>query len=271
MKEEMDYRDLNRDAWNKRVGVHLNSDFYKLDLFRQGWNSLNEIEKELLGDVRDLDILHFQCHFGQDTLSLARLGARVTGVDISDAAIRAAKALSVEIGEDADFICCDLYDLEHHLERTFDIVYSSYGTVGWLPDLEKWGALINRYLKPGGRLILVDFHPFIWVFDDAFKNIAFRYFNSGPILEEFTGSYADRSAEIKQKTVTWNHSLSEIINSLLSKGLRLRRFDEYDYSPYDIFTSSENSAPGKYRIKGLADKLPLVYALEARKPKKDIA
>jgi SAM-dependent methyltransferase len=189
MNPEQEYFDMNRQAWNLKTEVHLRSDFYRHDAFLKGASSLNPIECHLLGDLDQRSVLHLQCHFGQDTLSLERLGAQVTGVDLSDSAIDTARATATDLGSSAEFICCNLYDLPQHLNRTFDLVFTSYGTIGWLPDLKRWAAVVSHFLKPGGRFIMVDFHPVVWMFDNQFGSVAYRYFNSGPIIETEQGTY----------------------------------------------------------------------------------
>ncbi|MFW5762178.1 MAG: class I SAM-dependent methyltransferase, partial [Cyclobacteriaceae bacterium] len=256
---------INRQSWNNRLEAHYQSDFYDVKGFLLGKSSLNRIELELLGDIKKKSILHLQCHFGQDTISLARLGARTTGIDLSDLAIEKAKALASECGEEASFICCDIYDLPNHLDKQFDIVFTSYGTIGWLPDLNQWAAIIARYLKPGGKFIMVEFHPVVWMFDDDFQKIAYHYFNYGAILENESGTYADPDAAINQDYVMWNHSLSEVFNSLLGQGMHIQSFQEYDYSPYACFKHTEEVSPKKYRIKHLENKIPMVFALEVTK------
>ncbi len=259
------YKKLNRDSWNKRTDLHIKSDFYDNDGFIKGRNSLNSIELDLLGDINGKQVLHLQCHFGQDTISLTRLGAHATGVDISDRAIEEARKLAEETRSDAEFIRCDLYDLPGRLDRKFDIVFSSYGTIGWLPDVDKWAALINRYLKKGGRFVFAEFHPFVWMYDDDFSKIRYSYFNTGPIIEAEQGTYADKTADLIQEQVWWNHGLGEVIQGLIDQDLVLKRIREFDYSPYSNFNGSEQYEPGKYRIRGLDSKIPIVYALEAVK------
>ena len=183
MDSTSNYIKKNKTLWNKRTDYHFNSEFYDVDNFINGKSSLNDIELDLLGDIKNKTILHLQCHFGQDTLSLARLGAIVTGVDLSDNAINKAKELAVKLNSNARFICCDVYDLPEHLKEKFDIVFTSYGTIGWLPDLNKWARLIADFLKPGGTFILVEFHPFLWIFDNDFNNVEYSYFKSEPIVE----------------------------------------------------------------------------------------
>jgi SAM-dependent methyltransferase len=268
MSTSPSYLDLNRSLWDARTKHHLASDFYAVDAFKAGRSSLNSIELALLGDVAGQRVLHLQCHFGQDSLSLARMGAQVTGIDLSADAIAAARQLSAELKVPAEFVCCDVYDLPAHLpaEAQFDVVFTSYGVLGWLPDLARWAALVGRYLRPGGRLILVEFHPVVWMFNNDFTHLEYSYFNTGPIKETETGTYAERDADITHQSVTWNHSLSEVIGSLLGQGLQLQHFDEYDYSPYNCFAHTVALADGTYRIGPLGDKTPLVYSVVAGKP-----
>ena len=260
-----DYRAINRAAWNSRTPIHMASAFYDLPGFLAGQSSLREIELALLGDLQGLEVLHLQCHFGQDTLSLARLGAKVTGVDLSDVAIAAAEGLAAQLSLPARFICSDLYALPAQLDATFDLVFSSYGTIGWLPDLDRWAAVVARYLRPGGRFVFVEFHPVLWMYDDACTEVTHRYFRSAPIVETTPGTYAEPGHEASFASVTWNHGLAEVISSLLGQGLRLDHFSEYDYSPYDIFAQSEAAGPGRYRVAAWGDKVPLVYALVMRR------
>ncbi len=265
MDAESNYIAINRQSWNNRTDAHLKSEFYDVAGFINGKTSLNDIELVLLGDVSGKTILHLQCHFGQDTISLNRLGAEVTGVDLSDKAIESAKQLAADTNSTANFICCDIYDLPNHLTGQFDMVYTTYGTIGWLPDLEKWASIVSTYLKPGGRFVFVEFHPVVWMFDDNFEKIGYSYFNSGAIIESESGTYADKTADIMLENVSWNHSLSEVMNSLMSKGLEITSFNELDYSPYNCFNKAIEYEPKKYRIAHLDNKIPMVYSLVARK------
>jgi ubiquinone/menaquinone biosynthesis C-methylase UbiE len=267
MSSEHNYIEINRQSWNDRTEIHLKSEFYDLENFRKGKSSLNDIELNLLGDIQGMTILHLQCHFGQDTISLSRLGAKVTGVDLSDKAIECAQNLAKDTNAQTRFICCDIYDLPNHLDEKFDLVFTSYGTIGWLPDLGKWARIIARFLKPNGRFVFAEFHPVVWMFDDNFDKINYRYFNSGAIVETHSGTYADKSADLTVSDVSWNHSISEVLNSLIDHGLELKSFDEYDYSPYACFNKMLEVEPKKYRIAHLENKIPLVYSLTAvRKP-----
>lgn len=265
MDPEANYIDINRRSWNNKVETHLKSEFYNLDAFLRGGSSLNAVELELLGDIKGKSILHLQCHFGQDTISLSRMGAELTGVDLSDKAIAGARMIAHETGSDAQFICCDLYELERHLDRQFDLVFTSYGTIGWLPDLMKWARLISKFLKPDGKFVFVEFHPVVWMFDDTFDKVAYNYFNVEAIIETESGTYADRNACISQSFVSWNHSMAEVISSLIGNSLVIEAFQEYDYSPYNIFKGSVESEPKKYRIEHLNGRIPMLYSIVARK------
>jgi 2-polyprenyl-3-methyl-5-hydroxy-6-metoxy-1,4-benzoquinol methylase len=265
MPSTPDYIAVNKQSWNSRTPLHLASAFYDVPGFLAGKTSLQPIELALLGDVAGKRILHLQCHFGQDTISLARMGAHVTGVDLSDEAIRAAERLADQAGVAATFICCDVYDLPAHLDATFDVVFTSYGVIGWLPDMDRWARLIATYLVPGGKLVFAEFHPVLWMFDNDFEGVAYRYFKSEPIVETETGTYADPTAPLELTMVTWNHSLSEVLGALLRSGLALEAFEEFDYSPYDCFRHTREDEPGRYRIAHLEDRIPMVYALVAGK------
>ena len=261
----MNYQEINRKNWNDRTEVHFDSEFYDNQSFIAGRNTLNSIELELLGDLQGKTVLHLQCHFGQDTISLARLGATATGIDLSDNAIEKARILVEKTKADARFIQSDVYDLPNHLNEQFDIVFTSYGTIGWLPDMDKWAAVITHFLKPEGKFVFAEFHPLVWMFDDDFKEIKYSYFNTGPIVEMDTGTYTDREAPITNQSVGWNHGQGEVINSLIKNGLTIEALNEYDYSPYDCFDHTEKVAPNKFRIKHLGERIPMVYSILASK------
>lgn len=265
MDKEKNYIEINRQSWNNRIDSHLKSEFYDVDNFIQGTTSLKSFELDLLGDVEGKTILHLQCHFGQDTISLSRLGAEVTGIDLSEKAIESAQQIAKRTNSNVTFICCDIYDLPNFLDKQFDIVFTSYGTIGWLPDLDKWAKIVSQFLKPNGCFVFVEFHPVVWMFDDNFEMIFYRYFNSGAIIETESGTYADKNAEITQEYVMWNHSLSEVINSLIKNGLEIYSLDEYDYSPFNCFNKTIEFEPGKYRIAHLENKIPMVYSIFAKK------
>ena len=265
MKKEDDYLSINKKAWNDKTEVHVNSEFYDLPGFLAGKSTLQDIELALLGDVSGKKILHLQCHFGQDTISFARIGAEATGVDFSEKAIETARDLSVKTEAYTRFICSDIYSLHEHINEEFDIVFTSYGTIGWLPDLEKWAWTVSKFLKPGGTFVFAEFHPVVWMFDHAFEKIAYRYFKSDAIIETELGTYADLTTPAKYEMVTWNHSISEVVNNLIGAGLEINSLNEYDYSPYNCFRNTEEFAPGKYRIAHLSNNIPMVYSIKASK------
>lgn len=259
------YLEINRKSWNAKVEPHLKSDFYFVDEFLKGRTSLNSIELELLGDLKDKSVLHLQCHFGQDSISLSRLGAQVTGIDLSDKAIVEAEKLARKCGTDTRFICTDLYNLPNVLDEKFDIVFTSYGTIGWLPDLERWAKVIAHFLKTDGKFIMAEFHPAVWMFDDDFDGVKYNYFNEKPIVETYEGTYADLSADIVQEYVMWNHSLAEVLQNLIDNDLVINQFKEFNWSPYPCFRHVEEFEKGKWRIPQFGNKLPLVFAVEAQK------
>ncbi|MBL7798460.1 MAG: class I SAM-dependent methyltransferase [Saprospiraceae bacterium] len=257
--------EANRHAWDIRLEAHKNSDFYDVEGWKNGKTSLTDIELHELGDVSGKKLLHLQCHFGQDTLSWARLGAKVTGCDFSTESIAYARQLAHEAGLKARFVCCNVYDLPQHLKGKYDIVFTSFGVIGWLPDLEPWAAVIAHFLKKGGVFYLAEFHPVVWMLDDKMEFIKYAYHNDGVIESEMTGTYADRYADLKYKEYGWNHSLGEVLNALLRHGLQLEFFNEYPYSPFDCFDKTVRGADGNYRIQGLEGKIPMVYSLRAVK------
>jgi len=259
------YFEANRQCWNLRTEVHKTSDFYDVEGWKQGRTSLTGIELSEVGPVAGKKLLHLQCHFGQDTLSWARMGARVTGCDLSDKAIALARQLTRECNLKGRFVCCNVYDLPQHLKGKFDVVFTSFGVVGWLPDLDRWAAVIARFLKKGGIFYLAEFHPVVWMLDEGMEFIKYAYHNAGVIQTEQVGTYADRYAGIEYTEYGWNHSLSEVINSLLRHGLQLEFLNEYPYSPFDCFDKTVKGADGNYRIQGLEDKIPMVYTLKAVK------
>jgi 2-polyprenyl-3-methyl-5-hydroxy-6-metoxy-1,4-benzoquinol methylase len=274
MNQYQQYFAANKESWNKRTTIHKDSSFYNLQSFKAGKTSLNKIELEELGDVKGKTLLHLQCHFGMDTMSWAREGAIVTGVDLSDEAINLAKEINNELGLNATFICNNIYDLSDAAkvppskgfrEAAFDIVFTSYGTIGWLPDLDKWAEIIALYLKPGGTFYIADFHPALWMMDEKFEHIKYNYFNTEVIAEETTGTYTDRDAPIKSAEYSWNHPFSEIISALLKAGLIITRFHEFPYSPYACFNNVEQGSDGMWRIIGMNEKLPMMYSIKAEK------
>jgi SAM-dependent methyltransferase len=265
MNDYEKYFEANKNLWNKRTTIHKDSSFYDVDGFKAGKDVLTPIELTELGDVKGKRMLHLQCHFGLDSLNWARYGAHVTGIDLSDEAIKEATRLNDELELNASFICSNIYDLKNHLDQQFDIVFTSYGVVGWLPDLDKWSEIISYYLKDGGTFYMAEFHPVIWMFDDEFKEIKYCYENREVIETESQGTYTDRHADINAKEYGWNHSISEVLNALIFHGMRIEFFNEYMYSPYPCFNNVVQNPDGNWWIKGLEDKIPMVYSVKAIK------
>lgn len=258
------YSEINKTLWNHKTGLHIESDFYDVPGFLKGKSSLQEIELALLGNVQDKKILHLQCHFGQDTLSLARMGANVTGVDISDKAIEKAKDYTLQLGLNATFICSDVLQIDQHLQDPFDLIFTSYGTIGWLPSLERWGQLISRFLRPGGQFIIVEFHPVIWMLNEEFQHLKYSYFNTKTFYEEYTNSYTGEAVHEKVMGYSWNHPLADVFKALINNDLAIKIFQEYDYSPYDCFANTVAVEKG-FQIKGFEGKLPMVYSIVAER------
>jgi SAM-dependent methyltransferase len=261
---QLDYKEINKKLWNDKVAPHFESEFYDVKSFIDGKQCLNSIELDLLGNIERKSIIHPQCHFGQGTIALNRLGAKVTGIDLSDKAIEAAKSLAKTCGSDAQFVCCDLYEAQKFVKEKFDFVFSSYGTIGWLPDLDKWAAVVRNFLKPNGRFVFAEFHPVVWMLDSQFNLIEYSYFNKETIIENVPGTYADRNAQIQNPEITWNHNLAEVPEALLNQGWVLETFQEFDYSPVNCFPNTIQIEEGKFQIKGLEGKLPMVYGLRMK-------
>lgn len=264
-----EYIKNNRSLWNSKTDIHIKSDFYDVESFKKGRSSLNYLELESLGNIKGKSILHLQCHFGMDTLSLAKLGAKVTGVDLSDNAIDKARELNDELGLDAEFICSDIYELKKVLNSKYDIVYTSYGVIGWMPDLDKWAEIISHFLKPGGMFYLIEFHPVVWMFDTDISKIEYSYFNNETVIETI-GTYAEPENEFRHKSYSWNHSLSSVINALTKNDLRITEFNEYPFSFYDCFkkevlTKDKN---GFWQFKGIEGKMPMMFSVKAVKKNK---
>jgi SAM-dependent methyltransferase len=261
------YFDVNKATWNKKVSIHAASNFYDVESFKKGKTSLNNYELEELGDVKGKSLLHLQCHFGQDTLSWSRLGAKCTGIDLSNEGIELAKKLNLELGLDATFIESNLYDVPKNVSGKFDIVFTSYGVIGWLPDLKNWGEIIASKLKKGGIFYLVEFHPIVWMFDylQTPLKLTYPYFNKKVIYEEYKGTYANNDADILSKEYGWNHGLGEVITALTTAGLQIEFLHEFEKSPYNVFPEMESTKDGMFLLKKDQRLFPLVYSIRAVK------
>jgi len=267
-KNDAFYFETNKNTWDEKVAVHAKSEFYNLEAFKKGETSLNNYELRALGDVSGKSLLHLQCHFGQDTLSWSRKGAKCTGLDISEKGIRLARELNTDLGLDAEFLCCNVLDTSEYIKDQFDIIYTSYGVIGWLPELVTWAKMIAERLKPGGFFYMVEFHPIVWMFDylDDPTKIAYGYQQKEVIYEEYKGTYADPNANIISKEYGWNHGLGEVITALIKAGLQIEYLNEYDQTPYEIFPKLVKQENGMYAT---ADNLyPLIYEIKASLPEK---
>jgi SAM-dependent methyltransferase len=260
-----DHFEVNRQTWNEKVKIHSKSEMYNLEAFKNGKSSLMSYELKALGDVKGKSLLHLQCHFGQDTMSWSRLGAKCVGVDLSNDGIKLATALNEELELDAKFQCCNVLDTSEYIKETFDIVFTSYGVIAWLPDLKPWGQMIAERLKTGGTFYMVEFHPIVWMFDYLDSNVIMKYgyMQDEAIYEEYEGTYANQNSKMISKEYAWNHGLSEVINALVEAGLRIDYLNEYDESPYNILPDLVETKSGNYVTK---DKLyPLVFEIKATK------
>lgn len=257
--------EANRRRWDERVPLHVASDFYDVAGFRDDSDrlSLRDFEIEEMGSVAGRDLAHLQCHFGQDTLSWARLGARVMGLDFSQPAVDAANALAAELGLDARFVQADVYDSVAALGQTFDIVYTGFGAINWLPDLARWAEVVDRLLRPGGTFYLAEFHPITDTLGDDSLEIEHPYF-VGPegINWNDAGTYTDRDAATEHNEGwEWIHPISEVVTVLLARGLRLELFHEWPYTLFERWTFLEEREPRRYHVPEGMPALPLMYSM----------
>ena len=230
MSELNKYFEVNKATWNEKVKVHAKSDMYDLEAFKKGKSSLMHYELDALGDLKGKSLLHLQCHFGQDTLSWSRLGAKCVGVDLSNEGIKLAQKLNEELNLDAEFVCCNVLDTSKYVKEKFDIVFTSYGAIGWLPDLKPWAQMIVERLKKGGTFYIVEFHPIVWMFDytEGKPIMKYGYMQDEVIYEEYEGTYANQSSKMMSKEYGWNHGLGEVITVLTEAGLHIDYLKEHD-------------------------------------------
>ena len=259
--------EINCVHWDELAKIHDRaSDYYDVAGFKAGGISLRAVERDEVGDVRGKSLLHLQCHGGLDTLSWARLGARVTGVDFSAEAITRARLLAAECQLDARFVCANLDELGD-LGDTFDIVFTSFGTTVWLPDLDRWAALIARSLALGGLFYIIDGHPFACCLgndgDPSIVRVVEPYFRSGAArFEGGGGDYALHDATIESPSYEWSHTLGEIVTALATAGLRIVFLHEFPFGDYAAMDTMRRGSDGYYR---LADekRIPHMYSLKA--------
>jgi SAM-dependent methyltransferase len=269
MSDQASWRELNRAMWDAKAPLHVASPVYDVAGFKAGRTTLRPHEIADLGDVTGKQLIHLQCHFGLDTLSWARLGARVTGVDFSDPAVRAANELARDIGVEAHFVTADVYDAAEAVEhRSFDIVYTGVGALCWLPDMDRWARVVRDLLRPGGELYLFEFHPVKWMIEGAAPSaveIRDGYFTPPEGFSEAGGvTYADASAA-SAPTVQWNHPLGEVVTALAQAGLRIESLRELDRDVLRQWDMMERAEDGMYRMPANRPSLPLMYVLRARR------
>ncbi len=261
-------KDANRALWNEWTDIHLNSELYDIEDFKSGSIRLHPLERKELGNVSGKNILHLQCHFGLNTMSLARLGATVTGVDFSEKSIALARSLAKELSIPATFVLSDMDELCDNLTGEFDIVFTSYGVLAWLPDLKRWAETVAHFIKPGGFFYIAEFHPYAYTLDDepdaTEPVLKIPYFNSEPTEWPVIGSYADRNAPMKQEvSYEWTHTMSDIINSLIGAGLRIEFFNEFPYTVYEQLPYVVKCDDGLWRMNKNSDLVPLVFSIKA--------
>lgn len=264
----------NRALWDEWTRIHETSAFYDLEGFKRGGIRIDEYELEEIGPVDGLDLLHLQCHFGIDTLSWARLGARVTGVDFSAAAVALARRTADEIGfPEARFVQSNVYDLPDRLDGDFDLVYTSKGVLGWLPDVRRWADVVARFVRPGGRFYVAEVHPIAQAFENegvepGELRLAYPYWeHATPLTFAVQGSYADRAASLGvTREHGWDHSLGEIVTALIDAGLVIRSLREYPFCEWRL-DFAEQGPDGRWRLPGELDgRLPLFFSVLAEKP-----
>ena len=271
---EPEHIEKNKAMWDERVPIHVDSKLYATQAFIDGQLSVKRDEIEELGEVAGKTLLHLQCHFGQDTLSWARLGAKVTGLDFSPAAVMGARKLAEAIGvEDARFVESEVYTAPAALggER-FDVVYTGGGAINWLNDINRWARVVSDCLAPGGTFYMREFHPVLSAFDDDPEVTTLRprwtYFHDEPLVWDEPGTYADANAETTHNlSYEWNHGLGEVVTALIGAGLVLEFVHEFPYISYDCFPFMVRGDDAMYRFPGELDGvIPLMYTIRAHAP-----
>jgi SAM-dependent methyltransferase len=264
----------NNALWDAWTTIHETSEFYDLERFKAGGIRLSAEEIEEIGPVDGRDLLHLQCHFGIDTLSWARLGARVTGADFSQAAIDLARSLADELGfPEARFVRSDLYDLPSALDGDFDVVYTSRGVLGWLPDIRRWAEVVAHFVRPGGTFYIAEIHPIAQAFENegvepGELRLAYPYWeHANPLTFPVKGSYADPTAEVGvEREHGWDHGLGEIVTALIDAGLRIERLREYPYCEWKLDFLVQGPDERWVMPAGVAGEMPLFFSIKATKP-----
>jgi SAM-dependent methyltransferase len=270
MSRERELMDENRAHWDEAASIHPTTEFYDVPGFKRDKRPLDDLVLSQIGDVAGQSVVHLQCHFGMDTIRFAWLGATATGVDFSPVAIQTARDLAAEVGVDVRFIESNIYDLPDALDEQFDLVFTSYGVIGWLPDIKGWAAVVARYVKPGGRFVIIEAHPSYWPFDDEREEglvIKYPYFTQAePLTSEFEGTYADLDATVTNKrTHSWNHPLGDIITALIDNGLTIEHVGEHDYCAWRGLPFMVKVDHNFWRLPPEYPALPFMFSLRASK------
>jgi SAM-dependent methyltransferase len=271
-----DYRTVNRANWDERVPAHVASPDYEVERFAGDPGHLSRVVRfdlPRLGGIAGARGVHLQCHIGTDTVSLARLGASMTGLDFSAPAIEQARELAGRTGADATFVQADVYEAVDALGReAFDLVFTGIGALCWLPDIRRWAATVGGLLRPGGRLFLREGHPMLWTLDDTREDdllvVRYPYVETAePLVFDEPGTYVETDAEFQHNvTHSWNHGLGEIITALIGAGLRITAFEEHDSVPWNAMPGKmEQVGGGEWRLAQQPDRLPHSYTLQAVK------
>ena len=272
-----DYLEINRANWDERAPAHATSPDYNLKAFVEDPTFLSDVvrfDRPLLGDVHGLTGVHLQCHIGTDTISLSRLGARMTGLDFSPAAIEQASALATRSGDHLTFVESNVYDAVSALGgEQFDLVFTGIGALCWLPSISQWAATVAALLRPGGRLFIREGHPMLWSLADERSDdllvVDFPYFERAePEVGEEGGTYVDTDAVFTANTThSWNHGLGEIVTALMAEGLRVTGLVEHDSVPWDALPGQMTKDDhGEYRLTDRPWRLAASYTLQAVKP-----
>ncbi|WP_211339587.1 class I SAM-dependent methyltransferase [Nocardia mexicana] len=271
-----DYRTLNRANWDDRAPLHAASPDYALDRFRGDPSFVSDtvrFDLPRLGDIDGLRGVHLQCHLGTDTISLARLGATMTGLDFSPASVHHARELAEQSGAAIDFVEADVYDAVAALgSERFDLVFTGIGALCWLPDIERWARTVAGLLRPGGRLFLRDGHPFAQALDETQLPqlaIGYPYFETAePQVYEDAATYVDTDGALT-RTVThqWSHGIGEIVTAVLGAGLTVTGLEEHDSAPWPVLPEGmERGDDGEWRLIEHRERMPFTFTLQARKP-----
>ena len=257
---------VNRQNWNERTPVHAATAFYDVEGFKAGRITLTDVERREVGDVDGKTLLHLQCHFGLDTMSWARLGAKATGVDFSDTAIDLARSLNDELGLSTRFLRSDVYDLPAGLDEEFDIVFTSYGVLVWLPDLDRWASTIQRLLRPGGTFYIVEFHPFVdavEVSESGALHATYGYFHREVSIQGNAPSYAG-AQPIESPAYEWQHTLGDVVTALIEAGLRIEFLHEFPFCSQER-SGMERCGNGRWRFPNRGESFPHMYSIRATK------